>query len=88
MIQSICFLALGCIPCPFSCFLANRGVKTLHLRMRAHEENAFKVAQFLAKSPYVTKVIYPGIYGGILFIQTLSIKKPDRDLNLMIRQLW
>lgn len=52
---------MGCVPGPFSCFLANRGVKTLHLRMREHEKNAFKVAQFLKDSPHVEKVIYPGI---------------------------
>lgn len=38
--------ALGGIPSPFDCFLANRGMKTLHVRMREHEKNALKVATF------------------------------------------
>lgn len=53
--------SMGCVPGPFSCFLANRGVKTLHLRMREHEKNAFKVARFLENSAHVNKVIYPGL---------------------------
>lgn len=55
------FLAMGAVPGPFSCYLALRGVKTLHLRMREHEKNAFEVAKFLNSSPHVEKVIYPGL---------------------------
>jgi len=53
--------AIGAVPSPFDCFLANRGLKTLHLRMEKHQENAFAVARFLEKSNYVTEVIYPGL---------------------------
>ncbi|KAI3657715.1 hypothetical protein MP638_003970 [Amoeboaphelidium occidentale] len=53
--------SIGAIPSPFDCFLANRGLKTLHVRMRSHAENALAVAQYLESSPYVTKVIYPGL---------------------------
>jgi cystathionine beta-lyase/cystathionine gamma-synthase len=52
---------MGGVPGPFSCYLALRGVKTLHLRMREHEKNAFEVAKFLNSSPHVERVIYPGI---------------------------
>ena len=52
--------AMGGVPGPFSCYLALRGVKTLHLRMREHEKNAFEVVKFLKSSPNVLKVIYPG----------------------------
>lgn len=52
---------MGGVPGPFSCYLALRGVKTLHLRMREHEKNAFEVVKFLKSSPNVVKVIYPGI---------------------------
>ncbi|XP_064386612.1 putative cystathionine gamma-lyase 2 isoform X1 [Halichondria panicea] len=53
--------ACGTVPSPFDCFLANRGMKTLHVRMREHQKNATAVAQFLETSPYVEKVIYPGL---------------------------
>ncbi|XP_046846188.1 cystathionine gamma-lyase-like isoform X2 [Xenia sp. Carnegie-2017] len=53
--------AMGAVPGPFSCYLALRGVKTLHLRMREHEKNAFEVARFLNTSPHVKKVVYPGL---------------------------
>jgi cystathionine gamma-lyase len=53
--------AVGCIPSPFDCYLAMRGMKTLHLRMQAHEKNAFQVARFLETHPKVTKLFYPGL---------------------------
>jgi cystathionine gamma-lyase len=43
--------------------LVLRGLKTLAVRMRAHEENAMQVAQFLASHPKVKSVIYPGFAG-------------------------
>jgi len=52
--------AIGAVPSAFDCYLANRGLKTLHLRMEQHQRNAFAVARFLEASPYVTEVIYPG----------------------------
>ena len=52
--------AAGPVPSPFDCFLANRGLKTLHIRMREHQRNAMAVAQFLSSSPYVAEVMYPG----------------------------
>ena len=53
--------AIGAVPSPFDCFLANRGLKTLHIRMEKHQENAFIVANFLESSPFCTEVIYPGL---------------------------
>ena len=53
--------AAGAVPSPFDCYLANRGVKTLHLRMKRHQENALAVAKFLESSPRVKKVYYPGL---------------------------
>jgi cystathionine gamma-lyase len=55
--------AVGMVPSPFDCYLANRGLKTLHLRMREHQRNAMAVAQLLANSPHVTDTIYPGLWG-------------------------
>jgi cystathionine gamma-lyase len=53
--------ATGAVPSPFDSFLVLRGLKTLHLRMRAHCENAQRVAEMLAAHPGVEKVIYPGL---------------------------
>jgi cystathionine beta-lyase/cystathionine gamma-synthase len=53
--------ACGAVPGPQDCFLVLRGIKTLHLRMAAHGENAMKVARFLADHPKVGRVYYPGL---------------------------
>ncbi|KAJ1950513.1 cystathionine gamma-lyase cys3, partial [Linderina pennispora] len=53
--------AIGAVPSPFDCYQAHRGIKTLHLRMRQHAENAQRVAEFLEQSPYVDSVVYPGL---------------------------
>lgn len=53
--------AVGGVQGPFDSFLALRGLKTLHLRMRAHCENALALAQWLDTHPKVRKVIYPGL---------------------------
>lgn len=52
---------MGANPSPFDCYLVNRGLKTLHLRMRAHYENGLKIAQYLEKHPLVEKVLYPAL---------------------------
>ncbi|XP_055298496.1 cystathionine gamma-lyase-like [Sitodiplosis mosellana] len=46
---------------PFDCFLVNRGLKTLPLRMNKHCENGTAVARYLEKHPKVVKVIHPGL---------------------------
>ncbi len=53
--------AVGAVPGPQDCFLVMRGLKTLHVRMKEHEANAFAIARFLEKHPKVEKVIYPGL---------------------------
>ncbi|WP_224365160.1 cystathionine gamma-synthase [Hyalangium versicolor] len=53
--------AVGGVPGPMDCFLVLRGVKTLHVRMERHAENAMKVAQYLVSHPKVQKVTYPGL---------------------------
>lgn len=52
--------ASGAVPGPQDCFLILRGIKTLHLRVKAACENAEKIAAFLATHPQVDKVYYPG----------------------------
>jgi len=53
--------AAGGVSGPFDCFLTHRGVKTLAIRMRAHCENAQRVAEWCAKQRAFEKVIYPGL---------------------------
>jgi len=53
--------AIGPVPSPFDCYLANRGLKTLHVRMKQHQHNALAVATFLENNPRVEKVFYPGL---------------------------
>ena len=53
--------AVGAISGPFDAFLVMRGVKTLHLRMQRHSENAMDLATWLEKQKGVERVIYPGL---------------------------
>ena len=53
--------AVGSVLGPFDSFLALRGLKTLHLRMARHCDNALAIAQWLARHPKVAKVYYPGL---------------------------
>jgi cystathionine gamma-lyase len=53
--------AVGGIQGPFDSFLALRGLKTLHLRMKAHCDNAMALATWLESHPAIEKVIYPGL---------------------------
>jgi cystathionine gamma-synthase len=52
---------LGTSQSPHDCFLVQRGLKTLLLRMQAHETGALAVAEFLAAHPQVERVHYPGL---------------------------
>jgi O-succinylhomoserine (thiol)-lyase len=61
--------AAGGVPSPFDSWLILRGIKTLAVRMRQHEENARAIAAFLAEHPRVQKVYYPGL-----------ISHPDHEL--------
>ena len=51
----------GVIPAPFDCWLTLRGIHTLPYRMRAHSDNAMKIAEFLNNHPAIEKVLYPGL---------------------------
>jgi len=53
--------AIGCVPSAFDCWLAHRGLKTLHLRARESSKNASIVAAALEASPNVILVNYPGL---------------------------
>lgn len=53
--------AAGSVPGPFDCWLAHRGLKTLHLRAPAASRSALAIAKVLAASPLVLRVNYPGL---------------------------
>jgi len=53
--------AAGGVMSPFECFLVLRGIRTLHLRMKQHEENGRAVAEFLSTQPKIKRLSYPGL---------------------------
>jgi cystathionine gamma-lyase len=53
--------AAGAVPGPMDCWLALRGIKTLPLRMRQHDANGRRIAEWLIRQPSVQKVYYPGL---------------------------
>lgn len=53
--------AIGAVPAPFDAWLVLRGIKTLALRMKAHEANAIKIASFLETHSAIARVMYPGL---------------------------
>ncbi|MDR3196424.1 MAG: PLP-dependent aspartate aminotransferase family protein [Planctomycetaceae bacterium] len=52
--------AAGAVQSPMDCYLLQRGLRTLPLRMKKHEENAYCVAEFLRGNPHVEEVFFPG----------------------------
>ncbi|MFQ5689632.1 MAG: cystathionine gamma-synthase [Gemmatimonadota bacterium] len=83
----------GGVPGPFDCWLVLRGTKTLHVRMRAHCDNAARVAAYLSNHPAVQAIHYPGLpshpqhelartqmrgFGGMLSIDLGSEEKARR----------
>jgi cystathionine gamma-lyase len=89
--------SVGAIAGPFDSFLAMRGLKTLHLRMKAHCESAHELARWLQQHPAIERVIYPGLkshpqhalarrqmdgFGGIISIEIKGgLKKARRMLE-------
>ena len=91
--------SVGAVPSPFDSWLTLRGVKTLAIRMRQHEENAFKVALFLQHQPKVLDVFFPGLethpgyaiakkqmtgFGGVV---SLRIKGGLEECNIFFKKL-
>ena len=83
----------GAVPGPFDCWLALRGAKTLALRMRQHDGNARRIAEWLTRQPNVQHVYYPGLplhpqhdlacrqmkgFGGMISIELGSIERAKR----------
>lgn len=89
--------SVGAIAGPFDAFLAMRGLKTLHLRMKAHCESALELAKWLEQHKAVDRVIYPGLkshaqhslarrqmdgFGGIISVEVKGgLKKARRVLE-------
>jgi cystathionine gamma-synthase len=59
--------SVGAVPGPLDCFLVHRGLRTLHLRMAAHTENARAVVEYLNQAPGVSDVRWPGFAGMVSF---------------------
>ncbi|MDP2498523.1 MAG: cystathionine gamma-synthase [Candidatus Palauibacterales bacterium] len=85
--------AAGAVPGPMDCWLVLRGTKTLHARMRAHCENAGRIAEHLAEHPEIEEVFYPGLpdhpqhelarrqmdgFGGMITVETGSADRARR----------
>jgi len=91
--------AAGAVPSPFDCWLTLRGLKTLAVRMEKHQENAWRVAEFLRQHPFVEVVRYPGLsdhpqhrlsrnqmsgFGGMVSFQ---IRGGRNEANVFFRNL-
>jgi cystathionine gamma-synthase len=63
--------AIGAVPGPFDCFLVHRGLRTLHLRVAAHDANGLAVSSWLKEQAGVEDVRWPG-FGGMV-----SFRHPD-----------
>src|SRR6185437_8923282 len=86
----------GAILSPFECFLLLRGVKTLAVRMRQHDANGRRIAQWLTRQPKVRVVYYPGLeqhpqhalakeqmsgFGSMISFETGSLDNANRLLR-------
>jgi cystathionine beta-lyase/cystathionine gamma-synthase len=82
--------SVGAVPGPFDCWLALRGTKTLPLRVRQHDVNGRRIAEWLALDRRVSQVFYPGLpthpqhdlacrqmhgFGGMLSIELGSLER-------------
>ncbi len=66
--------SVGAVPGPLDCFLVHRGIRTLHLRMAAHTENARAVTEFLRGIDGVRDVRWPGFAGMVSFRHTDAVR--------------
>jgi cystathionine beta-lyase/cystathionine gamma-synthase len=71
----------GAVPSPMDCYLLQRGIRTLPLRMKKHEENAYRIAEFLRGHKNVEQVFFPGFED---FPNHHLVKKQMRGLPGMV----
>ena len=91
--------AMGTCASPFDCWLVLRGIETLPVRMRQHEENAIAVANYLRGLPSVKRVFYPGLeshpgheiarrqmkgFGGVV---SFEIKGGTEKVNTFLKRI-
>lgn len=91
--------AMGTCAAPFDCWLVLRGIETLPVRMKQHEENALAVANYLKKHPMAKRVLYPGLeshkgheiakrqmkgFGGVV---SLELRTGIEGVNTFLRKL-
>ena len=87
--------SLGVIASPFDCYMVNRSIKTLDIRMKKHQHNAIYIAKELYKHPKIFKVLYPGLdknnipchmkgYGAMI---SFYIKCSSHQINNFIEKL-
>jgi len=67
-------LSVGGVPGPLDCFLVHRGIRTLHLRMRAHAESARAVFAYLQEAPGVLDAAWPGFSGMVAFRHSEAVR--------------
>ncbi len=91
--------AMGTCASPFDCWLVLRGIETLAVRMRQHEKNAVKIANYLKGHPAVKRVFYPGLeshpghdiarrqmkgFGGVV---SLELKGGVEAVNSLLKKI-
>ncbi|MEE9520726.1 MAG: PLP-dependent aspartate aminotransferase family protein [Dehalococcoidales bacterium] len=91
--------AMGTCASPFDCWLVLRGIETLPVRMRQHERNAIKVADYLKKHPKVKRVFFPGLkshpghaiarrqmkgFGGVV---SFELKEGAKAVNSFLKRI-
>jgi len=54
-------MSVGAVPAPFDCWLIQRSLKTLSVRMKAHNSNAFEIAEILKSNSKISSIYYPGL---------------------------
>ena len=54
-------MSIGSVPSPFDCWIVQRSLKTLSIRMKKHNQNAYKIASFLKTANQVKAIYYPGL---------------------------
>jgi len=91
--------AMGTCASPFDCWLVLRGIETLPVRMKQHQENAISVADYLVGHPAVKRVFYPGLtshpgheiaekqmkgFGGVV---SFELKEGSEAVNNFLRRI-
>lgn len=78
--------AIGGVQGPFDSFLALRGLKTLHLRMKAHCENAQVLAEWLETHPAIERVIFPGLRSHTQYdLAKRQMAGPGGMISILVR---